>query len=416
MKIEKYSIGIGDRFARQGKAQLQAFLQARKEGIAVVPVWNKSHREHTIVGTQPQSVRDEADAAVKALGWEQGYYVDADHIGLQTVDGYLSSSDFFTIDVAQFIDQPADEKTLQAFMDRSQTFVGSLEIPGIDRNLSVTKENLSQMAGRFLKAIQEAGKVYRHIADARGRDNAIIEISVDETPAPQSPLELFFILAMIAGEQIPIQTIAPKFTGRFNKGVDYEGDVSQFEQEFNEDLSVIAYATELFGLTYTPKLSVHSGSDKFSLYPVIGKIIQKHDAGIHVKTAGTTWLEEVIGLAMAGGSGLQLAKEIYATAWKKLDDLSAPYKEVINIDAAQLPKPDDVNGWDEEIFAQTVRHDQGNARYNQHMRQLLHIGFKVAAQMESRFTDALESHADVIAEQVTSNLYDRHIRRLFLST
>jgi len=414
MKIEKYSIGIGDRFARQGKAQLQAFLLARKKGVDIVPVWNKSHREHTIVGTQPQSVRDEADAAVKALGWEQGYYVDADHIGLQTVDGYLSSSDFFTIDVAQFIDQPAGEKAHQAFMNRSQSYVGSLEIPGIDRDLSVTDENLSQMAGRFLKAIQEAGKVYRHIAKARGQDNAIIEISVDETPAPQSPLELFFILAMIAEEKIPLQTIAPKFTGRFNKGVDYEGDLPQFEQEFIEDLHVIAYATQLFGLTHTPKLSVHSGSDKFSLYPIMGKVIQRHDAGIHLKTAGTTWLEEVIGLAVAGGTGLQLAKDIYATARKKLDDLSAPYKEVINIDAAQLPSPDEVNAWDEETFAQTVRHDQSNARYNQHMRQLLHIGFKVAAQMENRFTDALESHAEVIAQQVTSNLYDRHISRLFL--
>ena len=137
---------------------------------------------------------------------------------------------------------------------------------------------------------------------------------MDETDTPQTPVELFLILAMIAREEIPAQTVAPKFTGRFNKGVDYVGDLAQFEKEFDEDLSVIAFAVREFGLPETLKLSVHSGSDKFSLYPIINRLIKKHGAGLHVKTAGTTWLEEVIGLAEAGGEGLRLAQEIYAGA------------------------------------------------------------------------------------------------------
>ncbi|MFX9150233.1 tagaturonate epimerase family protein, partial [Acinetobacter baumannii] len=85
----------------------------------------------------------------------------------------------------------------------------------------------------------------------------------------------------LAAEGIPLQTIAPKFTGRFNKGVDYVGDVRQFEKEFNDDLAVIAFAVKAFGLPASLKLSVHSGSDKFSIYPAIRKALRRIDAGVH---------------------------------------------------------------------------------------------------------------------------------------
>ncbi len=117
----------------------------------------------------------------------------------------------------------------------------------------------------------------------------------------QTPPELLIILAALADEKIRLQTIAPKFTGRFNKGVDYVGDLGQFEREFNDDLAVIAHAVTAYGLPKNLKLSVHSGSDKFSLYPIIRKALQRTGAGVHVKTAGTTWLEELIGLCEAGG-------------------------------------------------------------------------------------------------------------------
>src|SRR5207248_3658650 len=139
------------------------------------------------------------------------------------------------------------------------------------------------------------------------------------------------ILAAMAGEKIPVQTIAPKFTGRFNKGVDYVGDVGQFEKEFNDDLAVIAFAIKKYDLPKNLKLSVHSGSDKFSIYAPIRRALARFDAGLHLKTAGTTWLEEVIGLAEAGGDGLALAKEIYAEALAHLDELCAPYAAVIDI-------------------------------------------------------------------------------------
>src|SRR5215469_6274045 len=107
--LPKYSLGVGDRFAHQAKAQLMACVQAAEAGIEVVPVWNKSNREHTIIGSEPSSTRAAADAAVKALGWNLGYHVDADHIGLATVDRFLPACDFYTIDVADFIGKAAPE-------------------------------------------------------------------------------------------------------------------------------------------------------------------------------------------------------------------------------------------------------------------------------------------------------------------
>ena len=112
--------------------------------------------------------------------------------------------------------------------------------------------------------MQEAGRIYRHIAAAKGEGRFITEVSMDETDSPQTPPELLVILAAIADEKIPMQTIAPKFTGRFNKGVDYVGDLVQFEKEFSDDLAVIAFAVRKYGLPANLKLSVHSGSDKFS--------------------------------------------------------------------------------------------------------------------------------------------------------
>src|ERR1700693_5826705 len=152
---------------------------------------------------------------------------------------------------------------------------------------------------------------------------------MDETDSPQTPPELLVILAALADEGIPVQTIAPKFTGRFNKGVDYVGDLAQFEKEFPQDLALIAFAVQRYGLPQNLKLSVHSGSDKFSIYAPIRRSLARFGAGLHIKTAGTNWLEEVIGLAEAGGDGLALAKEIYVKALGKLDALCAPYAAVI---------------------------------------------------------------------------------------
>ena len=343
MKIGKYSFGVGDRFAREGVNQLRALVEAeQKFGVHFVPVWNKSNREH-----------------------------------LGNVDRFIEASDFFTIDVADYIGH-----------------TGSME-------------------ERFLPAIREAGRIYRHIAEKKGADNFVTEVSMDEVDEAQTPDELRYILREIAREGIPVQTIAPKFTGRFNKGVDYRGDIAQFEREFEQDLLVIDEAVKTCGLPDNLKLSIHSGSDKFSIYPVMGRLIRKYDKGIHIKTAGTTWLEENIGLAVADPEALRLAKKIYVNALGRMEELAVPYATVIDIDAAALPSPEEVESWDAETYARTLRHNPSDPLYNPSFRQLIHVSYKIAAELGDEFYPALEKHTDVIGREITENLCDRHIRRLF---
>jgi hypothetical protein len=412
--LPKYSVGVGDRFAHQAKSQLRACILAAEQGVEVIPVWNKSNREHAIIGSEPSTTRAAADEAVKSLGWNKPYYVDADHINLNTVDRFAQPCDFFTIDVADLIGKSADDASVRAFADKHPELLGELRIPGVDGSFKADRDFVIKIANKYLAAVQEAGRIYRHIEQIKGTGSFIAEVSMDETDSPQTPVELLIILAAIADEGIPIQTIAPKFTGRFNKGVDYSGDLVKFGQEFADDVAVIAYAVQQYRLPHNLKLSVHSGSDKFSIYLPIRNAIKKFDAGVHLKTAGTTWLEELIGLAEAGGDGLKLAEEIYAEAYGHREELCAPYAAVIDIDPAKLPAPEQVNNWSSEQFVSALRHDPKSPEYNSSIRQLLHVGFKVAAKMGDRYLRLLEQMEDTVAKNVTANLFERHIKPLFL--
>ncbi|MFQ3548051.1 MAG: tagaturonate epimerase family protein [Termitinemataceae bacterium] len=415
IKLSRFSLGIGDRFGQEGRAQLAALEEAALQGTIITPVWNKSYREHSIIHTEPIQARQEADKAVSAAKWQYPYFVDADHIGLKTVDAFIPYCDFFTIDVADYIGTAAEDTSIQRCISQFAPYLGNLHLPDVQEPAwSITEETLYQIARKYLLAVQEAGKIYRHIAEKKRADTFVTEISMDETDIPQTPADLFFILGMLAHEHIPLQTIAPKFTGRFNKGVDYVGNVAQFELEFNEDISVIAFAVQEFDLPTNLKLSIHSGSDKFSLYPIIKKAVYTKNAGLHVKTAGTTWLEELIGLALTEGAGLTLAKEIYRSAYNRFDELCAPYAAVIDIHKDRLPSPDTVDRWSGAAFAAALRHVPEETQFNPDFRQLLHVGYKVAAELGNTYYKALEEYHHIIAHEVTDNLLQRHIKRIFM--
>ena len=413
-ELPRFSIGVGDRFAHQAFAQLAACQLALDRGVEVCPVWNKSNREHTIIGSEPTETRRAADAAVQELGWRKPYFLDADHINRHTVDRFIEPCDFFTLDVADLIGKPAAATEVDAFLDRHSELIGEVRIPGIDEPFRTDATFVRKVANTFLSAVQAAAEIYRSLLEKKGDGNFIAEISMDETETPQTPVELLIILAAIADEKIPIQTIAPKFTGRFNKGVEYVGDLEQFGREFNDDLSAIAFAITTYGMPGNLKLSVHSGSDKFSIYPVIHKAITRTGAGVHLKTAGTTWLEELIGLAEAGSDGLALAKEVYSEAFAHAEELTKPYATVIDMDPEHLPKPELVNAWSSDQFTRALRHNASDPAYNPSFRQLLHVGFKVAARMGDRYLQGLETHRVIIASNVTTNLFERHIRPVFL--
>jgi hypothetical protein len=389
---------------------LRACVLAAEQGLEIIPVWNKSNREHGIVGSSPDSVREAAQRAVSAAGWKLPFHVDADHINLETVDRFLQSSDFFTIDVASAIGKASRETDVERFVDKHSE-LAAIEL-GSDV-LKLAKTEVRAAASKYLAAAKEAGRIYRKIAGAKGEGLFITEVSMDETDTPQSPGELAVILAALADEDIPLQTIAPKFTGRFNKGVNYVGDVAQFDREFRSDLAVIAWAVRHYGFPTELKLSVHSGSDKFSIYPAIHRAVRDSGAGVHIKTAGTTWLEELIGLAEAGGDGLRLSKEIYTQALDHQEELCAPYATVIDIDSAKLPTAAAVNSWTSEQYVRALRHDPTCPDYNASLRQLLHVGYKIAAKMGPRYLGMLEQCEDSISRNVTQNLYERHIIPIF---
>jgi len=237
---------------------------------------------------------------------------------------------------------------------------------------------------------------------------------MDETDTPQSPAELLLILAALADAGVPLSTIAPKFTGRFNKGVDYVGDPRIFARELEQDMAVVRYAVDAFGLPSELKLSLHSGSDKFSIYGAVHNAMMKMDTGLHLKTAGTTWLEEVIGLAESGGDALALVKEIYAEAYAHREELCVPYAAVIDISVASLPTPPAAQRWTAEQWVDALRHDPHSPAYNSSMRQLMHVAFKLAAKLGPRYIAMLEQHKAQVAENVTRNLFERHIQPVFL--
>jgi hypothetical protein len=414
LSLGRFSIGVGDRFAHQAAAQLRACVAALEAGVVVTPVWNKSHREHLIVGSEPSSVREAAEAAVRQAGWKGAFHVDADHIGLATVDRFIDSCDFFTLDVAESIGSPAGAALAGDFIARHPELAGRHGLPGLEAPVEMSLGQVHAAAVKYLAAVREAGAIHRHIEAVKGAGTFITEVSMDETGTPQTPPELLVILAAIADERIPAQTIAPKFSGRFNKGVDYVGEAGQFESEFAAGVAVVGYAAQVYGLPGNLKLSVHSGSDKFSLYPAIRRCLERTGAGVHLKTAGTTWLEELIGLAEGGGEGLETAKEIYRTAWSRREEFEKPYASVIAIDPARLPDPAEVGAWTGERFAAALRHEPSRREFNPDLRQLLHVGYKAAAEMGGRYLSLLREYADIIGKNVTLNLLERHIRPLFL--
>jgi hypothetical protein len=411
--IKKYSFGIGDRFAHQGKYLLQAFVEAKALGLDISPVWSKSFREHKAVHTLQHSVRKEADQATKSLGWREPYFVDADHINASNVNAFIPYSDYFTIDVTNEIGIPLSLQEKSEFLKQYQEYIGLLTIPGLSEALIITTDQLLGIADKFHKATLAAAQVYQSIKCQKKDTNFIVEISMDEVDYPQSPIELLFILRMLADQKIPINAIAPKFSGSFNIGVDYQGNIPSFKKEFEEDLIVLKYAVEKFGLPPDLKLSIHNGSNKSSLYPIINHLIKKHDAGLHIKTAGATWLEELIGIAQSGIDELNFVTDISIEALERLDELIAPYSTVVNINRAKLPSAKELKKWTADDYVYAINPYQKDSRYNPDFRQLLNTAYKLAAESRDIFIPALQKNAEFIGENVKANILNRHIIPLF---
>ena len=150
------------------------------------------------MGTQPHTLREEADSAINASDYNGSYYLDADHITLDTVDSFVDSHNFFTLDISEHIGREDDSEAIDSFVKSLEPHLGKIELPGIDEPVELTEEVAHSTAKNFLYAIRQARVTYDLIAERKGADNFVTEVSVDETDKPQTPDMLFVILAAIA--------------------------------------------------------------------------------------------------------------------------------------------------------------------------------------------------------------------------
>ena len=413
MRLDRYSFGVGDRFGSQGEAQLKAFLRMAEDGIRITPVWNKSDREHLIIGSSPADVRSEADAAVCRLKWAGPYFVDADHVTYKNVNKYIESTDYFTLDVSADIGGKADPKTISAFMKKSNLESSISNLSWLEDPIIHDRQQLQKIVTRYWSAAREAKTIYELIKERKGRGRFITEVSLDETRDPMQPIDIFIFLSLMSHFDVPLQAIAPRFHGWFYKGIDYIGDIDKLAVELVNLDRILETASETIGLPSDLKLSIHSGSDKFSVYPILKQILVSGKRGVHVKTSGTTWLAELCGLAFSGGDGLELARTLYHQCIQRFSELTAPYSHLIDINRNRLPDPDTVAEWSGVEFSSALNHNPSDPRYNRHFRQLLHIGYKLAAERSSHYSRLLHDNAEMVGTWVTDNILENHLQQIF---
>lgn len=305
------SFGFGDRLGLATPGHIAALKHST---LNIQPIFTQqSVRENTRTGRTPQQVMDDAKRAVEAAGWDKPWGADADH--LKTVDDlplFVSAGyTFFTVDPGAHVDNAADADPVSVLQEKAKGQAWDelsalyLSTNGETGYGAFDSESLLRALVKYGRAISHTIAMYRRLSELK--DAFDFEVSVDETDAPTTPLEHFFIANELTRAGVKFTSLAPRFIGRFEKGVDYIGDISALDTELAKHAAV----TDHFG---TYKLSLHSGSDKFSVYPLIVKHWGKR---IHVKTAGTSYLEALRTLAVTSPGLFEriwaLGLERYAT-------------------------------------------------------------------------------------------------------
>jgi len=293
------AIGTGDRIGLATPGHIRA---VKERGIFPV-LAQQSIREMNRTLRTPQEVLDDVSWAVFQEGYREGFAADADHLKTKgdIDDTFKASFTMYTIDPSDHVDNNADGYDLETLRGKfeelpweklkcgkeeySRIYSGkkfALSVSGQkDRSLGLSEETLLRAAVKYAAAIAHTAEMYAHLRELFGRRRFDVEMSVDETEKPTSPLEHFFIISELKRLGVQIQGLAPRFVGRFEKAIDYIGDLDEFEKSFEEHV-FIAKACGPY------KLGIHSGSDKISIYPIAGRLASDI---VHLKTAGTSYLE-----------------------------------------------------------------------------------------------------------------------------
>ncbi len=392
------SAGMGDRLGLATPGHVRA---VREAGSGLAPIFaQQSIREMTRTGRTPQEVLDDATWGVFQEGWRGGFGADADH-QKTTVDldrCIAAGFTFFTIDPGEHVDNSAETAALSALrlaaeqlpvevQPRAANLLGkSFDVE--DLTLRFDEQTLFKAAVKYGRAVAHVSRMYRHLLETVGRGQFELEVSVDETDQPTSHAEHVYIVSELRRLGVQWVSLAPRYVGRFEKGVDYIGDLAAFEHDFAMHAAIAR--------TFGPyKLSLHSGSDKFSLYPIA---VRQSRGLIHLKTAGTSYLEALRTIAALDPV---LFRVIYSFARERYDTDRASYH--VSAQVSRAPRLDDVS--DAELPRLL---DQFDAR------QILHVTFgSVLVDDQQRlgesFRTMLLSNAEAYAENVRVHML-RHLK------
>ena len=337
------SFGFGDRLGLATPGHITAV-----RGTKFVPVFaQQSVRENARTGRSPQQVIDDAKRAVEIAGWDAPWGADADHLKTaEDIPAFVQAGyTFFTVDPGEHVDNEADSYPLDvlrqkvARLDWGELSALYLHQDGEQAWGHFEAESLMRATVKYQRAIQHAAMMFKRLSQMRDRFD--FEVSVDETDSPTTPLEHFFIANELSRLGVRFTSLAPRFIGRFEKGVDYIGDLNALDVELAKHATVTAH----FG---TYKLSLHSGSDKFSVYPLIVKHWGEH---IHVKTAGTSYLEA---LRVLAGHEPDLFLKIYSLGRECYETDRRTYH--VSAKLEMLPEEEDLPSLLEDFQAREVLH------------------------------------------------------------
>lgn len=359
--------GMGDRIGLTTPAHIRA---ARRSEVFPV-LAQQSIREMDRTQRSPRMVLDDVSWAVFQEGYRGGFAADADH--LKTKDDVAATYEvgftMFTIDPSDYVDDGAQEYELDRLERKFEELPWDdlkckpeeyfqrylqreFEIPSLGRTLKLefTREELLRTSVKFSAALAHVNKLVKYLRDLSGGENFDIEISVDETETPTSWLEHFFIASELKRLGIRVRALAPKFVGRFEKAVDYIGDIDEFKKTFQDHVLIAKHCGPY-------KLSIHSGSDKFSVYPIVGRL---GDDLIHLKTSGTSYLEA---LRVIARNDPKTFREIIDYSLKRFEEDRKTYQ--LTTDLSAVPDPEDVE--DERLEEVFLDEDDG--------RQVMHVTY-----------------------------------------
>ena len=372
------SFGFGDRLGLATPGHIAAV-----RGTKFAPVFaQQSVRENARTGRSPQQVIDDAKRAVEIANWDVPWGADADHLKMvEDIPAFVEAGyTFYTVDPGAYVDNGADSDPINVLKQKVAGFNWD-ELSALYLN-----QDGEQIWGRFetkslMRAIVKYGRAIHHAAMMFNRlcqmkDGFDFEVSVDETDSPTTPLEHFFIANELNRLGVQFTSLAPRFIGRFEKGVDYIGDLNALDVELTKHAAVTSY----FG---TYKLSLHSGSDKFSVYPLL---VKHWGERIHVKTAGTSYLEA---LRVFAQYEPDLFLKIYSLGRECYETDKRTYHVSANLE--MLPEEDDLPALLNDF----------------HAREVLHVTFGSAlAQFGAEIKSSLINHTDVYRSAL-----ERHFRK-----